>query len=635
MGENIQKKENAWFKNALKVLNVDQESGWPDRFGVAIEKRLRGKKVSTLSLFTGAGGLDIGFHTVGFHSKEMVEIEKNFVTSLSENTGKGDLFEGSIPKCIDIKEYNPPPDLEVDFIVGGPPCQTFSSAGRRASGVMGTDDPRGMLFSEYVRLLKKMKPKGFLFENVYGITGAQGGEAWKSIKLAFEEAGYTLFYRVLDAADYGVPQHRERLFIVGLKKGKFKFPLPTHGPDSQDKRPHYSAGVAVKTAPRNEELKLLNGRYGHLLDGIPPGLNYSYYTKKMGHPEPVFAWRSKFSDFLYKADPDFPVRAIKAQGGQYTGPFSWESRYFTISEMKRLQTFPDNFRLQGGRQVAVHQIGNSIPPQIGRILGLAILDQVFNVQLPFEIDYMPDDFELSFRKMKRLKSNYYEDKAKEAISKIPKKKAREISSEKTKITRYLGPKFEWSDSEKKDYKKVDLVKQIKDKVLEISIDGRKRKKFTITISPEITSDWHIPYEKIVLHSEGCELSHLTMLWKALEEDIKDKFNTADLVQLFGYYQYKPKTKTIFYFNSSDDKNFWNFVQRITEGTGSNEIDVNNLSLFELETKETLHKYLNILKGLGFEIRNSNTNPQIREGVYLIPYFFPTLTKDSVQLHKKL
>ena len=126
-----------------------------------------------------------------------------------------------------------------------------------------------------------------------------------------------------------------------------------------------------------------------------------------------------------------------------------------------------------------------------------------------------------------------------------------------------------------------------------------------------------------------------MLWKALEEDIKDKFNTADLVQLFGYYQYKPKTKTIFYFNSSDDKNFWNFVQRITEGTGSNEIDVNNLSLFELETKETLHKYLSILKGLGFEIRNSNTNPQINEGVYLIPYFFPTLTKDSVQLHKKL
>src|SRR4030043_1109271 len=101
--------------------------------------------------------------------------------------------------------------------MGGPPCQTFSAAGRRAAGVSGTTDPRGQLFKEYVRILNQLKPKGFLFENVYAIVGAQGGSAWKEIQEAFKGAGYNLHYRVLDTADYGVPQHRERLIIVGTR----------------------------------------------------------------------------------------------------------------------------------------------------------------------------------------------------------------------------------------------------------------------------------------------------------------------------------------------------------------------------------------------------------------------------------
>src|SRR5581483_4840452 len=185
----------------------------------------------------------------------------------------------------------------------GPPCQTFSAAGRRAAGVAGTSDPRGALFEEYIRLLGIIQPKGFLFENVYGITGAQDGQAWREIQTAFKAVGYNLFFRVLDAADYGVPQHRERLFIVGLKEGSYLFPCPTHGPDSPGHEPYFTAGEAVQGADISEASAGLGGRYGHLLNGIPPGLNYSFYTKEMGHPRPVFSWRSKFSDFLYKADP--------------------------------------------------------------------------------------------------------------------------------------------------------------------------------------------------------------------------------------------------------------------------------------------------------------------------------------------
>ena len=97
----------------------------------------------------------------------------------------------------------------------------------------------------------------------------------------------------------------------------------------------------------------------------------------MGHPNLVFAWRSKFSDFLYKADSYTPIRTIKAQGGQYTGPFHWNNRTFSIAGHKRLQTFPDNYDISGNKQTQLHQIGNSVPPQLARILAMSIRHQVY------------------------------------------------------------------------------------------------------------------------------------------------------------------------------------------------------------------------------------------------------------------
>lgn len=92
----------------------------------------------------------------------------------------------------------------------------------------------------------------------------------------------------------------------------------------------------------------------------------------MGHPNPIFAWRSKFSDFLYKADPNVPVRTIKAQGGAYTDPVHWDNRFFAYPEYKRLQTFPDDYEISGTKQIAIKQIGNSVPPQMARMMAIAI-----------------------------------------------------------------------------------------------------------------------------------------------------------------------------------------------------------------------------------------------------------------------
>lgn len=194
-------------------LSVEFTSGWTDDFGAKIYEFLRKNShnpIKTLSLFSGGGGLDIGFHDCGFDIIEMVEIEKDFCKTLSANVSSNKLMSGSKVSCIDIREYFADDNMQVDFIIGGPPCQTFSSAGRRASGVSGTDDPRGKLFMEYVRLLNTLKPKGFLFENVYGIVGAQDGKAWERIKEEFRQAGYTIYYKILDASDYGDPARQLR-----------------------------------------------------------------------------------------------------------------------------------------------------------------------------------------------------------------------------------------------------------------------------------------------------------------------------------------------------------------------------------------------------------------------------------------
>ncbi|HEY9649025.1 MAG TPA: DNA cytosine methyltransferase, partial [Coleofasciculaceae cyanobacterium] len=456
-----------WFLPMLETLGVSYSTGWPDRFGLSLRQwfiQQGHSPIRTLSLFSGGGGLDIAFHDCGFEIVQMVELEAKYVQTLIHNTQPGKWLENSKPICIDIREFCPNSELNVDFIIGGPPCQTFSAAGRRAAGVAGTTDARGTLFQEYVRILEILQPKGFLFENVYGITGAQNGEAWALIQKAFQEAGYTIQFRVLDAADYGVPQHRERLFIVGLREGNYLFPQPTHGPDSPNGEPFYTAGVAVEASAtlsfktstslgvegvdKSDADEGLRGRYGHLLTDIPPGLNYSFYTEKMGHPNPVFSWRSKFSDFLYKADPEMPVRTIKAQGGQYTGPFSWENRRFTVAELKRLQTIPDEYELVGNHQVCIEQIGNSVPPQLGRILALSILEQVMGVQLPLPMPHLPVSKKLGFRQRKRQLTEIYAQKAKDAIANLP--KAQQLTDKLSsnysiceQSVRFLAPNLAW------------------------------------------------------------------------------------------------------------------------------------------------------------------------------------------------
>lgn len=627
--ESLQKEKLAGA-NLEAPFGYSQTGAWADGFGGDLfEFMKRQRRPRALSLFSGGGGLDIGFYDCGFEIVEKVEIEKNFCNTLAANTGPDKYFQEDGPvSCIDISSYSPC-HKDIDFIIGGPPCQSFSAAGARASGVAGTRDLRGNLFREYVRLVDHVKPVGFLFENVYRIVGANKGKDWAQIIAAFKDVGYELRHRILDSADYGVAQHRERLIIVGVRKDvssklDFLFPRPTHGPDSRSGLPHFGAEMALQGLENSANKQGINGKFGPLLNQIPPGLNYSFFTEKMGHPNPIFAWRSKFSDFLYKADPERPVRTIKAQGGQYTGPFHWENRPFTVEELKRLQSFPDSYHFYGGRSESIKQIGNSVPPQFARILACAVAEQIFGLELPLDLDYLQPEAPLSFRSRRRNLTGHYRDVAGAAISRLGQTNLRfDLKTYKAK----LGENLAWLTDVPGGYK---IRESRKNNQLTISLG--EGDDFVVEIYP--IKKWDLPVASLVLKTGTISDQAILMLWKALEHCLARNNLKADLVQLSGYYQYPCAFSCRVTLAKSDE--FYAVLKKIIEGQMVGvEATVADFSKGFDVPEASIKPFLHRLKKMGYEVRSSSTNQAIPEGRFLIPYCFPTLNERSVQRGKNL
>ena len=352
-----------------------------------------GKKtrpIRTLSLFTGAGGLDIGFHKAGYDIKVCVEIEEKFCKTLRDNPK---YFKDAEIICQDISTLEPEQIKgPIDFVIGGPPCQSFSAQGHRK----GLHDERGTLFEHYVRILKHFKPKGFLFENVRGILYANKGEAWETICRSFEEIGYRINHRLISAADYGVPQLRERVFILGSRESELLFPSPTNGPDSKSKKPYVTALEAIKDVynPR-EKVEPFGGKFGDLLPLVPEGDNYSFFTAERGYVPPIFGWRTKFSNFLYKIARNEPIRTLQAQPGKGSGPLHWLNRRLNVDELIRLQTFPKDYNFKCGLSLAHHQIGNSVPPHLACVLAKAIKKQLLGMSIGKD-ELIHNGFKFSF-----------------------------------------------------------------------------------------------------------------------------------------------------------------------------------------------------------------------------------------------
>lgn len=617
------------------------EPAWPDRFGRLLREWAVARPaghIQTLSLFTGGGGLDIGFRDAGFRIHTMVEQDAACVATLMANAGPCGYFGEVDVRQEDVAHFNLPAGRKVDFIIGCPPCQTFSAASRRINGVNGTAERRGTLFEAYIRLLRELSPWAFFFENVPGITGAEDGQAWARILTAFQDADYRVFHRILDAADYGVPQHRERVFLVGVRGDiEYRFPAPTHGPDAPGGKPFYLPrhavrGVELTPAERNSKP---GTRYGHLLADIPPGLNYSFFTKRMGHPRPVFAWRSKFSDFLYKADPDRPVRTLKSDGGGCTGPFHWEGRHFAAGELKRLQTIPDEYLMGGGRGALMGQVGNAVPSHLARLFALSILAQVFGVQLPFQMRLLEPDRELGFRRRQLNLRKIYQRKAADAIAAMKQVQQEPVQAGRAYRAR-LTEKLGWELDERGPVA-VQFVADEAGWRIHVARDRRRRPAFEIVVEATEGGGWPEGLPPVTLTGDELSREVYTGAWKGFEAELCRLGVRADLVQLCGYQGYTPAMRcSIEAEYVPPPKSGWNAVLGVVARKGVGEIlGEEALAVAWGIRRQQVWTAARFLKGLGYEVRSHNTNARIPTGSLLIPYAFPTLNPKSVQLYKEL
>jgi DNA (cytosine-5)-methyltransferase 1 len=346
-------------------------------------------ELCAISLFSGAGGLDLGVERAGYRVLAALEYDADAAATLRANFPHPQVLERDI-RTVATRELLKAAGLragEADLLVGGPPCTPFSKSGNWLEYKRTGKDANADLLDHYLRVLSEAKPRSFLLENVFGLAYRNHNAFWlKRLLSMFRELGYHVDHRVLLAADYGVPQRRQRLFILGSKDAGPNFPNPTHSGPHETRRwdeslpRHLSSGAAIgELAGRDdfaEPEEIVAGTFAHLLPKVPPGDNYLYFTAKRNHPKPLFRWRSRYWNFLLKLDPEQPAPTIQAQPGPWVGPFHWHNRRLRLAEIKRIQTFPDDFEIAGSRRSAQIQIGNAVPPVLAERIARSLAESV-------------------------------------------------------------------------------------------------------------------------------------------------------------------------------------------------------------------------------------------------------------------
>lgn len=309
------------------------------------------KKIETVSLFSGCGGLDLSFSELGFDIKWANDIDKQACKTYEKNIGNH-IVHGDITKI----NYQDIP--LADLILGGFPCQDFSMIWKRD----GINSERGNLYKYFVGLVAEKNPLMFVAENVKGLLTANKGLAIKQIMNDFSSAGkygYQIILKLINFADYGVPQLRERVLIIGLRKDikkPFNIPKPTHEP-----KKHVTAKKALIGVQRirynNEHQKIAKSTI-EKLKLIPPGGNYLDIPKNSPHYV-----KGMISHVYRRLHPNKPSTTIIAAGGGGTWGYHYDyPRPLTNRERARLFGYPDDFVFEGSISDVRRQIGNSVPP---------------------------------------------------------------------------------------------------------------------------------------------------------------------------------------------------------------------------------------------------------------------------------
>ncbi|MBA8779885.1 DNA cytosine methyltransferase [Staphylococcus schleiferi subsp. coagulans] len=323
-----------------------------------------------ISLFSGAGGLDLGFQQAGFEIAIANEFDKKIWATYEKNH-KAPLIKNDIRE---IKGSDLP--LDVEGLIGGPPCQSWSEAGSKK----GIEDERGQLFFEYIRILEEIKPKFFVAENVSGMMAKRHNPAVENIIDLFDKAGYNTYIKLLNAHDYGVPQDRKRVFYIGFRKDlsvkSYKFPNPV----SEEKKKYLKDVIwdlresAVPSLDKNKT----NGSNCVVL-------NHEYFT---GNYSSIYMSRNRVRNWN---EPSFTIQASGRQAPQHPQApkmikieknkceFDKNSinlyRRLSIREVARIQGFPDDFEfIYDDLNNGYKMIGNAVPVELARQIAITIKD---------------------------------------------------------------------------------------------------------------------------------------------------------------------------------------------------------------------------------------------------------------------
>lgn len=323
-------------------------------------------KPRLLSLFSGCGGLDLGFVQAGYQVVWANDFDHWSCQTYKKNFGDH-IHEGSV---VDVDFTDKP---ECDIITGGFPCQDFSMLWRRG----GLETDRGNLYKQLLRAVEEKQPRVFIGENVKGILSANKGEAIKKIAEDFSDIGYNVKYKLVNFAKYGAPQLRERVLIVGIRKDvdyEFEFPEYTH-----DESSYYTAGEALKgveKVPFNNEHQNIKEKTKEMLKLIPEGKNFTSIPKD----SPYYV-KGMISHVYRRLDRNKPSTTIIAGGGGGTWGYHFEEpRPLTNRERARLFGYPDNFTFEGSITEVRRQIGNSVPPIAAKVIAANLLP-VFDAPL--------------------------------------------------------------------------------------------------------------------------------------------------------------------------------------------------------------------------------------------------------------
>jgi len=333
--------------------------------------------LNTISLFSGAGGLDLGLINAGFNIVFANDILKPAIQNYKHNIG--DIFEG------DITKINPEELPEANVVVAGFPCQPFSNAGNR----LGTEDDRGNLYLEVLKIIESKHPKIVIMENVRGLLSMKNKDGSKLIDtivylLKNTGPGYKVEYQLLKASDYGVPQNRYRVIIVGIRKDinvDYHFPEPlTYNYDQ------LAVGAAIKNVaglPNQDEVWELSPQSKKLVRFIPEGGSW----KNIPYEELPDRMKRIRDDMKRFHSPNFYRRFARHEiNGTITAAGTPENsgilhpvedRRYSVREIARIQSFPDDYEFVGDSVASKYKvIGNAVPPKLGEVIGKSIVEQL-------------------------------------------------------------------------------------------------------------------------------------------------------------------------------------------------------------------------------------------------------------------